>query len=417
MLPEYEQARKAVWNTVNPNTGIRRIDEAFPKELRDVTREQEMFIRFKNGSTWQLAGSDNYNNLVGTSYAGIVHSEYAIANPAAQSHFMPILIENNGWQILITTPRGRNHAHAMFRFAADEAANGNDWYAELSPASKTGALNPRLLEGEMRRLQALHGEQFGKALYLQEYECSFDAAIPGSVFGEWIEKARAEGRIGVVPIEWGVPVNTAWDLGRTDATAIWFFQVIFGDVRVVDYHEDNLRDIPHYVKILREKKEKHGWEYGTHYLPSDAKAGHLSANDGTVHQQLVRAEIGQVVRQPRHAGLQNEIQAARAMWPRVWMDEPRCRRGLDALTNYHYEWNDEAKLFTPKPEHDWSSHASTAFCLMGLYWVPEKSPSNRDAPFDPAQAQRGSIAGMKFSEVMKNHARHKRNADKERFTG
>ena len=39
-LPEYEQARKAIWNAVNPHTGKRRIDEAFTPELRSGKDEQ-----------------------------------------------------------------------------------------------------------------------------------------------------------------------------------------------------------------------------------------------------------------------------------------------------------------------------------------------------------------------------------------
>src|SRR5580765_7837625 len=64
MLPEASQARKAIFDSINPHSGKRRIDEAFPRELRELTRENEMFIKFKSGSTWQLVGSDNYNSLV-----------------------------------------------------------------------------------------------------------------------------------------------------------------------------------------------------------------------------------------------------------------------------------------------------------------------------------------------------------------
>ena len=86
LLPEYSQARKSIWDAVNPHTGRRRIDEAFPLEMRETTRENEMLIKFKNGSTWQLAGSDNYNALVGSSPCGLVFSEYALANPAAWAY-------------------------------------------------------------------------------------------------------------------------------------------------------------------------------------------------------------------------------------------------------------------------------------------------------------------------------------------
>src|SRR5690606_41029692 len=85
-LPEYAQARKALWAAVDPHTGKRRIDMAFPQELRESTNEQEMFIRFKNGSTWQLIGSDRYNSLVGAGVAGVTFSECALCNPSASGY-------------------------------------------------------------------------------------------------------------------------------------------------------------------------------------------------------------------------------------------------------------------------------------------------------------------------------------------
>lgn len=97
LLPEASQGRKAIWDAVNPHTGRRRIDEAFPPELRSQTKDQEMFIRFRNGSTWQVVGSDNYNSLVGSPPAGVVFSEWALAKPDAWTYLRPILAENGGW--------------------------------------------------------------------------------------------------------------------------------------------------------------------------------------------------------------------------------------------------------------------------------------------------------------------------------
>lgn len=402
-LPEYEQCRKALWEMVNPHTGMRRIDEAFPRELRQTTREDQMFIRFKCGSTWQLAGSDRYDGLIGSSHVGMVHSEYAISNPSAQSYFAPMLIENGGWQAFIYTPRGKNHGHSMYHYANKQMQAGKDWYAELAPASQTKALDGDLLSEELERLQALHGEDYGKALFLQEYEVSFDAAIPGAIFGEWIEKARKQGRIGIVPVELAAEVHTAWDLGRSDATAIWFFQVIFGEVRVFDYHESNFKDMSFYGDLLRQKQAEYGWRWGTHYIPADAKATTLASNHSNVHEQLIRQNVGRVVREQTAHSHVNGIQAARLMWPKVWLDEHRCARGLDALSNYKYEWDDELKVFTKQPQHDWTSHGATAFRLMALFYKPEKSVKPEKPEIDYEALHRGSVAGMKFGQVRDQH--------------
>src|SRR6478736_4707658 len=82
-LPEYAQARRAIWTSVNPHTGKRRIDEAFPAEFRESVNDHEMFMRFRNGSTFQCIGRDSYDRTVGAGVAGITYSEYALSNPSA----------------------------------------------------------------------------------------------------------------------------------------------------------------------------------------------------------------------------------------------------------------------------------------------------------------------------------------------
>src|SRR6188768_3126543 len=155
-LPEYGQARKAIWTAVNPHTGIRRIDEAFPLALRETTNDHEMFIRMQ-GSTWQLIGSDRYDATVGAGVAGITYSEWALANPSAWAYHRPIIEENQGWAAFITTPRGRNHALAMFRHAEQSP----DWFAELLTAEDTGALTQAALAAALKEYTALYGMDVG----------------------------------------------------------------------------------------------------------------------------------------------------------------------------------------------------------------------------------------------------------------
>ena len=180
LLPEAAQARKAIWDAIDPHTGIRRIDQAFPKELRETTRDQDMLIRFRNGSTWQVLGSDNYDSLVGSPPAGVVFSEWALAKPEARSFLRPILAENDGWQLYVTTPRGPNHAKISYESAcADPNA-----YAERLTARDTDVFTAAQLDRELAAYQADVGEERGRALFEQEYLCSFEAILTGlTVFG------------------------------------------------------------------------------------------------------------------------------------------------------------------------------------------------------------------------------------------
>jgi phage terminase large subunit len=234
-LPEYEQARKAIWTAVNPHTGKRRIDEAFPPELRESKDEQQMFIRFKNGSTWQVIGSDRYNSLVGAGVAGVTFSEWALANPSAWGFIRPMIEENNGWAAFITTPRGRNHAKAMYDLAV---ASPGRWFAEISTVANTHALTQEQLDETLREYCALYGEDVGRAQFEQEYNCSFNAAILGAFYAKEMVAVRNSGRIREFePID--APVHKAWDIGVKDDTSIWWFQVIDGVPHILDCYTNN----------------------------------------------------------------------------------------------------------------------------------------------------------------------------------
>jgi hypothetical protein len=180
MLPEYAQARKAIWDAVNVHTGMRRIDEAFPPELIASKNDQEMKIKFKNGSTWQVIGSDGYNRLVGAGVAGVTFSEWALANPSAWAYIRPMLVENGGWAAFITTPRGQNHAYDMIEGNRDNPK----WFTEVLDVYKTGAVGKEDLLEALAEYKMIYGDDFGTAVFEQEYECSFTAAIMGAFYAD-----------------------------------------------------------------------------------------------------------------------------------------------------------------------------------------------------------------------------------------
>ena len=190
MLPAYSQGR-AIWTAVNPHTGKRRIDEAFPHELRSNTNEQEMFIRLKNGATWQVLGSDRYDAAVGSPPYGITFSERALSNPAAWAYLAPIVIENGGWALFITTARGRNHAKSML----DMAQAREDSFSEVLPVNVTGAMSEEAVEQQRVEYTGIFGKEAADALIDQEYYCSFEAAILGAYWGKEMLLAEQQGRI------------------------------------------------------------------------------------------------------------------------------------------------------------------------------------------------------------------------------
>lgn len=406
LLPEYSQARKSMWDSVNPHTGKRRIDEAFPKEIRKTTREQEMMIIFHNGSTFQLVGSDNFNSLVGSPPIGLTFSEYALSNPSAWAYLMPILEENGGWAGFNSTPRGNNHFKNHCKFAEHEKG----WFYDVQTAERTGVYTEVQLDGILRQLQSSHGDDYGKALWLQEYFVSFDAAIPGSVWGDCLDKAQLAGRIRDVECDPNFPVLTAWDLGRTDSTAIWFYQMIANEIRVIDYHESNLKDIPYYGDLLREKAKERDFKYSTHWLPHDARARTLAAGGKSIQQQMMEQNVGRIVIAKRLDHVDG-IQGARATFPHCYFDKTRCEYGIEVLRNYHYEWDEEKKIFSNMPAHDWSSHGASAFRTLSLSWRHPKEvrPGETQAQI-VERIKSGSIQNQTFGALKDKHFKKMKSA-------
>lgn len=331
---------------------MRRVDWAFPKELRDTTREQDMLIKFKNGSTWQVVGSDNYNALVGSPPAGIVYSEYMLSDPNAWSFMRPILLENGGWALFNGTPRGRNHLHGLYQLSQSEPG----WYGELLTVAQTGVLTPQQIEQERREIARERGDEEADNIIRQEYFCSWDAAIPGSYYGKQVSKLEETGRICEVPHDPRYPVITAWDLGVGDSTAIWFIQEVGLEVNVIDYYENSGVGADHYARKIKEKD----YQYEGHILPHDADDREWGNNASSRVDTLKSLGV-KPVRVQKRASIDDGINAVRVLLPRCRFDRARCDRGVSALRQYQRTWDDRLKCFSQKPQHDWTSHGSDAF--------------------------------------------------------
>ncbi len=389
-LPEYAQARKAIWTAVNPHTGKRRIDEAFPHDIRASTNEQEMFIRFKCGSTWQAIGSDRYNSLVGAGVAGFVGSEWALANPSAWAYIRPMLEENDGWAAFITTPRGRNHAKAMYDMAKADMENGGRWFAEISTVHDTAALTPDQIAESLAEYVALYGEDMGRAQFEQEYLCSFNAAILGAFYGREMAAVRAEGRIDptLEAIE-GHPVHRAWDIGVRDDTSIWFFQVVGAQLFILDCYTASGAGVEHYAEHIEKTHREHGWDHGTDYVPHDARVKEWGT--GRTRVETMR-EFGLNPEVVPMASKLDGINAVRRTLP-LCVFHSRCEDdGIAALETYRREWDDDKKAFKASEVHDWSSHLADAFRYLAMVWKQSWAVKPRDAAPSQVAIPQGKFA-------------------------
>lgn len=285
------------------------------------------------------------------------------------------------------------------------AKKSEEWFSQVLTVDQTHIFTPEQLQNELAELQSEHGEAYGRALWLQEYYCSFEAALPGSIFGEGVAKAEMEGRITSVKHEEGYPVFTAMDLGRSDANPVWFYQMIGDEVRIIDFWESNFKEIPEIADMLRHKKSEYGYQYGIHWLPHDAKPKRLGMGGKSILQQFLDQNIGRFACVP-NLSREDGIQAARATLRRCYVDSEKCFTGIEHLKSYRRKYDDAKKSFSQTPEHDEHSHAADAFRYLSLSWQEAKEV----AP-ELTQAQKfkaGNIVGQTFGSIKKQFLDKKR---------
>lgn len=375
LLPEAAQGRRAIWDAVNPHTGKRRIAEFFTSELEPTFKEGEMLVEFGNGSTWQVLGSDNHDRLVGSSVAGVVFSEWSLARPDAWTYVRPILLESDGWAMFLWTPRGRNHAARAF----ESRKLDEEWFTWRSRATETEVFTAEQLEREKRELIAeLGSAEEGEARFAQEYLVDFDAAAPGAYYASLLNAADLAGRIGRVPYDPALRVDTAWDLGIDDYTAIWFFQQVGREVRAIDYFETSGEGLP---AIVGQALSAKPYIYGTHYLPHDVMVREMGSGKSrydTLGSLGLRAIT---VCEAVNPG--ERVHASRLMIPITWFDAERCALGLERLRAYRKAWSRAMHSYAG-PMHDRASHGADAFGAFAL---------NRNSGANPRREPRPAPAG------------------------
>jgi phage terminase large subunit len=210
--------------------------------------------------------------------------------------------------------------------------------------------------------------------------------VEGAVFAAELKRALEEGRIGNVPYNRTRPVDTAWDLGFGDLTAVWFIQSYDGYYNFIDYLEGDGLTIADYLAKLQNR----GYVYGTDWLPHDAVDTiihhKLAADKSRSIEQLMRA-AGRKVRIVPKMLVADAINAARTMFPQCRFDAGRCADGLQALR--HYQWGpvNEQGIRKREPLHNWASHAADAFRGAA---VSMKQPKSVQPP-EPAPVMRGTV--------------------------
>ena len=365
VMPTRTQAKMSVWDLAKYYCA------SIPK--MKPPNESELLIRFPGGSRLQFFGADDPDSLRGPGFSGLSFDEYSQQPANIFSEVLSkALADHLGYAIFAGTIKGKDHLYRTYEAGKDDP----QWFAlwqdiEASLQRETGATIDTL-ERAMADDRALVVKSLmTQAEFDQEWYLSPEAAIKGAIYAEELAAARTSNRITTVPYDPTLPVDTAWDLGRT--MAIWFTQsTTAGTVNVLDYYEsDGEGSLPECVAILRHKPYR---VYGRHWAPHDIMVHDLSTGRTRIE---VAHRLGIAFTLVPKISVEDGIHAVRMLLPRCYFDKDRTRVGLDALLHYRRDFNRRLQEFKPIPLHDFASHGADAFRYLAIGQQTPKVPKAR----------------------------------------
>lgn len=337
IAPTYGQAKRVAWDYLVKYT----------TPLGGTNNISELRVDFW-GRRIQLYGSDNPDSLRGQYFDGVIIDEVGDQNPKIWTDIVrPALTDRKGWCLFIGTPKGHNH----FKELRDRAEKEEGWGLLEFKASETGVVD----EVELKAAK----NEMGEDKYRQEFECSFDAAVEGSYYGQILNELETKKHMQEIPREELSRTFTAWDLGMGDSTSIWVAQLVGTEVRLIDYYENHGVGLDHYVKWIKDND----YLKAEHILPHDVRVRELGT--GKSRMEMLE-EAGLEVKIAPRMGLDDGIQAVRRLLPRCWFNVPKVQTGLNCLRNYRRDYDEKRKIFYERPLHDWSSHGSDSFRYLAL---------------------------------------------------
>lgn len=341
ICPVFKQAKRVAW----------RYFKDFARPIGATFSETETTVKLPNGGLIYLLGSNDPDPIRGMYMDAVVCDEFAQFNPRAWGQVIrPTLSDRKGQAKIIGTVMGR--ANLFYEFYRD-AASKPDWRSRLLTVEDTGII-------DADEIASLKRDQ-DESDFMQEYMCDWDAAVKGSYYAAQMNAAHAEGRIRNVPHEPELLVHTSWDLGMADSTVIVFWQrTPTGELRAINCLEYQATGLPDIIADLRGLP----YSYGSHIVPHDAKVRELGTGKSRVEVMRSLGLVGTVC---KNHSVMDGISASRSMLSRVWFDETKCFRLIEALKTYRADYDDVLQVRRKQPLHSWESHFADAvryFAMM-----------------------------------------------------
>jgi hypothetical protein len=345
--PTYNQAKKIIWDGMTNDS--KKFLDYIPKELIEKSNETEMKIILKNGSLIQLVGSsDAGDRVVGSNPVGCIFSEFALCDPNCYWLCRPMLNANDGWAIILSTPRGHNSLFQLYEVARQTP----EWFLSHLTLDDTKHVSREKIEYEVQT-----GEM-SRDLSLQEYWTSFSVGQAGSFYGSILDVMRLKGQVSIVPFEPGHLVSTFWDIGL-DTTAVGFVQCIGSTIHIIDYYQNDNLSLDHYINVIKNKP----YSYNKHIAPHDMANREFSSG---VSRLEMASRLGVRFTLAPNLSIMDGIEAVKRMLTKTWIDEANCRQLVQCIEHYRQKYDEKKQMYTGVPEHDKYSHGADSLRMLAI---------------------------------------------------
>jgi hypothetical protein len=373
LFPLYSQARSVIWRGMDYDG--RPFMSAIPDALVAKKNEARMEIELFNGSRLVLAGSNNYDSLMGTNPVTLIYSEFSLHNPLARQYLNPIIIQNNGIEIIQATPRGMNHLHEVFNIVRDNPSYHVE-HLSVEQTFKHDGVTPIISQADIQRAKDLG---MSEEMIRQEFYVDFEVGNMGSYFTREISDMEREGRITTLKPNPHLPLHTVWDLGGTDATAGWIFQIEGRFIHLLHLLHDTGKGLKHYLDEAERYRQSVQCNWGNHFMPHDVKQKHQGW-ENTESRIMQARKHGWLLQVTPTVAFEDGIEAMRYVLPRIRIDKLNCTLGLRAIREYQRTWDEGLGRYSKLPLDNWAVHIVDALRYLctnykRLYDVPQAPTS------------------------------------------
>ena len=369
LFPLHKQARSVIWQGLDFDG--KPFMDAIPNALVTKKNEARMEIDLFNGSKLVLAGSNNYDGLMGTNPVTIIYSEFSLHNPLARQYLNPILVQNKGKEILQYTPRGMNHGFEVY----EQVKDLSDYHIEhlsVEQTFKHDGITPIIGKDDIKRAKDLG---MSEELIRQEFYVDFEVGNLGAYYTREMSDMDREGRLTILQPDTRLKLHSIWDLGGTDATAGILFQVTGKYIHILYLLHDTGKGLKHYLDLAERVRISMGLEWGYHFGPHDIDQKH----QGWEHTEsrLIQArKHGWHFQMVPKVSFEDGLESVRYMFPRIRIDKSNCSLLIRALREYQREYDEVKARFAPKPLDNWAVHIADAVRYLGvqykrLYAIPQ----------------------------------------------